>query len=147
MNPEKENIGKFRHFKFPQFFATIPQTGASTALLNRRIREFSSGTIAPISPIPDTDKERVRIKIQEYRYLSTRNKSLHPCRFITLVRFLMLKNLDEMPETITDQEYLLAWMGNQIFCEISITDKSIRTPAYIHSVPPGAMIVVESDPI
>ena len=145
MNPE--NIGKFRHFEFPQFFATLPQTEASTALLNRRIKEFSGGTIAPIFPIPDTDKERVRIKIQEHRYLSTRNKSLHPCRLITLVRFLMLKNLNEVPEIITDQGYILAWAGGQMFSEISISEKTIKTASHRQEIPPETMIIVESDPI
>lgn len=145
MNPK--NIGKFRHFEFPQFFATLPQTDASTSLLNRRIKEFSGGSISRLYPIPDEDKERVRIKIQEEQYISLKNNSLHPCRLITLVRFLMLKNLNEVPETITDQEHLLAWAGGQMFYEISISEKTIKAASHRQEIPPETMIIVESDPI
>ncbi len=150
--------GVFRNFEFPQFFATLPQINSSWQYLNRRIREFSKESIKEISRPTERDYDRVRVKIQKRTYISSegdaqhvienikKNKSLHPCRLITLIRFLTLKNIDELPDEIKANRFILAWAGGNNWYKISIPDKTIHEYK-IDYVDVYVMIIIESDPI
>lgn len=149
---------RIRNFEFPQVFVSFDVTDHSLRYLNRRLREYSEEKIHPLTEIDDLDHRRSRVKIEERGFICESpdtkmiiqclsiNKSLHPIRLITLVRFLMLNNLDELPDRIT-KGFCLAWAGGNRWYKVCISKKTIEEDFNRLDITAEIPLIIESDPI
>ncbi len=152
---------KIRDFEFPQTFVSFDITDHSLKYLNRRLRELSNDSIRPLTEIEDKRLTRGRVKIESREYISDsgnpddfylairRNNSLHPVKLITLIRLLMLVNLQQLPERILNQGFCLAWAGDNKWYKVSLQEgnKFIEEYRDFLHISPDTPIIIESDPI
>ncbi len=150
--------GNIRNFNFPQTFITIPEYNKSLSFFNRRLKDYSSESISSLRVLVSKETERSRVKIQQAQYISkdtntqgilneiNRNKSLRPCRLSTLIRLLMLENLDDISREIIGTGICLA-ISHDTWFEVDIVNKKIRQLASAHEINEFTPIIIESEPI
>ena len=152
--------GSIRNFHFPQSFISIPIYEKTLTFFNRRLTDFSSGSISALPRLEDTETERVRVKIQQVKYIKDgsnslegvlsgirKNASLKLCRLTTLIRLLMLENLDEISEEIVNLDHCLA-ASHKTWFMINIKEKKIRQlDQTCIAIDDDTSIIMESDPI